>query len=535
MPGSPLLFPEIPSPNPVRPEVSAPMLRPHPASPPPLVAPALLALLVLATPCRASITLSGIEIDGDYSDGPAPEEDWHPGHPPSSDPVGSLDESLCGTSPAPKNDIGQYFLTNDYDYLYVGMERLTNNGNTSFFFRFDITGDGPSVGDFIFVFCYGSGAVVTDTYVLEWDPALSDWAQDASPPEVVFAVNLTRIPAPFGTLDEHGRPDTAIDAGRFAEARIRLSDIEGFDVCLADAVTGLIESKSSCSLSSECKDTTGPFTFSFEPLKVALDLRQAPGCEPLLIAVANAVSPRPATLAYRWFLDGEDITDRDPSWATSDAISIPLDTQCGATTVRVEVSDGTCTKTDEARTDVNRRPVAAIAALSVGACDKTLTFDGTASTDCNGAALQYLWDFDTNGVIDATTASGTFAYAGCGDRLVTLVVSDGDCASEPVYAQVHVNEPPLATLQVIPGACLSVDYAATSADCNLVSPSATHPESLTETLDFGDGTPSAPPGSGSHEYADCGTYVLTLTVSDASGCVSVATRTVTFSGLLDVR
>src|SRR5688572_24872548 len=144
----------------------------------------------VVTGALAATTTRGIEIDGNYTDGAGdPAEDWHPGFPPRTDPVGSADDTLCGTSPAPKNDIAQYFLANNRDFLYVGLERLTNNGNTSFFLSFDITGDGPSVGDFIFVFCFGSGTVVTESYVLEWDPATMSWVQDATPPEVLFAVN----------------------------------------------------------------------------------------------------------------------------------------------------------------------------------------------------------------------------------------------------------------------------------------------------------------------------------------------------------
>ena len=498
-----------------------------------------LALLVSAGAGRAlaSVTATGIEIDGDYSDDAAsPEEDWYPGHPPSLDPVGSADTSLCGTSPAPKNDIGQYFLANDRDYLYVGMERSTNNGNTSFFLRFDITGDGPSVGDFIFVFCFGSGAVVTDSYVLEWDPGIGDWVQDSTPPNVLFAVNTIREIAPFGTFDERGAPESSIDPGRFAEARIRLADIEGFDICNAGAVTGVIESKSSCSLSSECKDTTGPFNFSFEPLTVRVDLTQAPDCGPAIDAVATVVNAEPGgTTTFQWFLNGEDVTDRDPTWSTSSTIRIELEDECGPTEVRVVVSDGTCTEEATSTVDVNRRPVAAIGSLSVGACDRILTYDGAASTECSGAVLDYLWDFDSNGVVDAHGAAGSHVFPDCGDRLVTLVVSDGDCASEPVFAQVHVNEPPVASFQVLPSGCLDVDWTTASTDCDLSRPSATSPESLTEVLDFGDGSPPASGGSGSHAYADCGVYVLTLTVTDASGCMSADTRQVTFTSVLDVR
>jgi hypothetical protein len=492
--------------------------------------------LLLALPAQADFAPDGIEIDGNYVDDAAPEADWFPDFPPMSDPLGDEDTTLCGTSPAPKNDIINSFLANNYDYLYVGMERRTNNGNTSFFFKFDITGDGDSVGDFIFVFCFGSGATVTDTYVLEWDPALLEWVRDATPPEVVFAVNLTDETAPFGTYDERGRPTNRIDPGRFAEARITLADIEGFDVCEADGVLGEIQTKSSCSLSSECKDTTGPFTFSFEPLTVDLEVAQVPGCTPAITATANADTRAGAEdVSYQWFLDGEDITDRDPLYAVSDTILIELDDECGPTTVSVIVDDGTCIAEDSADVDVNARPEAVITELSAGACDKTISYDASGSTDCNGTELLYAWDFNGDGAPDSLEATGTYTYDSCGPKIVTLIVSDGECVSDPDVTAIHVNEPPVASLQVSPTGCLAVDWTAPSTDCDLGSPSPLYSESLSTELDLGDGSPPVSGAeSGDHAYADCGAYVLTLTVTDASGCTAEDQRTVTFTGVLTV-
>lgn len=497
---------------------------------------ATLAAALSAGPASAEFAPDGIEIDGDQTDDPAPEADWFPDFEPMSDPLSGEDDTLCGTDPAPKNDIVNSYLANDYEYLYLGMERRTNNGNTSFFFRFDITGDGPSVGDFIFVFCFGSGAVVTETYVLEWDPALMDWVRDATPPEILFAVNEDTIPAPFGTFDERGRPSNRLDPGRFAEARITLADIEGFDVCLADAVVGEIQTKSSCSLSSECKDTTGPFTFSFEPLTAELEVAQAPGCAPQLVATANADTREGAdAVTYRWFLNGEDITDRDPSHASSDTIVIELGDECGPVEVSVIVDDGTCTVEDAATVDVNRRPEAVIANLSAGACDLTVSYDASASFDCNEDELQYGWDFDGDGNPDSLEPSGTWTYDSCGAKPVTLVVFDGECSSEPVLAVVHVNEPPVAGLSVEPTGCLAVSWQSASADCDLLTPSPLYDEALSFELDLGDGSPPITgTESGDHVYPDCGTYVLTLTVTDASGCESTDERQVAFSGVLTV-
>ena len=493
---------------------------------------ALAATALAASPARAQVShfvTQGVEIDGNYLDDVAPPgRDWFPDLPPFTDPIAQDDETLCGTSPAPKNDLTNTFVANDFDYLYMGMERLANHGNTSFFFSFDITGDGPSFGDFVFVFCFGSGSRVTDSYVLEWDPVLREFRPDSTPPAVDFAVNEVRVLAPFGALDRHGRPSTVIDPGKVGEARVRLADIEGFDVCDADDVTLEIQTKSSCSLSSQCKDTSGAIHFSFTPLTADLAVSQAPGCAPEIVATAHAVSPRPGSVTYRWFLDGVEITGDDPTWAASDSIAIPLESQCGPVTVAVIADDGTCHVEDEADVDVNREPVASLGSPSVDACSGVLAFDGSASADCNGTALAFAWDFDSNGSVDSTAPSGTFAFAGCGERTVTLRVGDGECLSPPASLGVYVNAPPEAGIAIRASAahCLEIAFDVTSTDCDLSETSGLYTESLATTTDFGDGTAAVTDISGVHRYEACGSYVVTTTTTDASGCSSTVSRTV---------
>jgi len=480
----------------------------------------------------------GIEIDGDYLDDLMVDgEDWFPLYEPISDPIRQEDETLCGTSPAPKNDITNSYVANNFEFLYVGMERLSNRGNTSFFFTFDITGDGPSTGDFIFVFCFGSGERVTDTYVLEWDDGLGAFVRDSTPPSVDFAVNSERVLAPFGALDRHGRPTPTIEVGKFAEARITLAEIEGFDVCSASDVTLEIQTKSSCSLRSQCKDTTGPIRFTFTPIETSLELSQPEGCEPVIVATANAVSPRgSAPTSYTWFLNGEDITDRDPSWSSSDSITIELDEECGETEIRVIADDGTCDDEDSAVIDVNRRPVAEIGSADVGACDGMLTYSAAASTDCNGAELSYAWDFDEDGVIDSTDESGSWLYDSCGERAVTLTVSDGDCESEPVSTVVYVNETPAAGLAVSASEdhCLEIAYEVTSTDCDELQSSDLYTEALGSVTDFGDGSAPVTDGSGVHRYAECGVYLVSTTTTDASGCSDAVVREVTLDVIAEV-
>ena len=77
-------------------------------------------MLLLALPAWADLAPEGIEIDGNYVDDAAPEADWFPDFPPMSDPLADEDDTLCGTPPAPKNDIINSFLANNSDEQTVG-------------------------------------------------------------------------------------------------------------------------------------------------------------------------------------------------------------------------------------------------------------------------------------------------------------------------------------------------------------------------------------------------------------------------------
>jgi hypothetical protein len=492
--------------------------------------------LLPAGPALADRT-PGIEIDGNYVDDDPTDltEDWFAGHPPMSDPISQEDDTLCGTSPAPKNDITNAFAANNRDYLFLAMERRANTGQTSFFWVFDVHGDGPALGDFIFVFCFGSGDTVTDTYVLEFDEATGEWVRDSTPPDVVFHVNEMRELAPFGAYDRKGRLRPYIDRGKFAEASVDLDDIEGFDICEAEAVTLLIETKSSCSLRSQCKDRTEEMLYSFYPLGADLEVVQPDPCVPIVVATANAYEGQPP-YTYRWFLNGEEITDRDPTWASSDTIEIPLEEECGPAEVAVIVDDGECVVEDSAEVDVNQPPVAGIAGLIVGDCDMTLSFDGSGSTDCNpGAVLSYSWDLDGDTVPDSHDMAGTHTYPTCGERAVTLIVADEHaCLSEPAVSPIYVNEPPVAGLAIPGGDCLTIDWESTTVDCDLTVVSTLYQESLTQLVEFGDGE-SSPNDSGEHTYATCGSYPVTLTATDASGCTDEDSKTVTIETVIDVQ
>jgi glucose/arabinose dehydrogenase len=74
----------------------------------------------------------------------------------------------------------------------------------------------------------------------------------------------------------------------------------------------------------------------------------------------------------------------------------------------------------------NKSPQARISAdpASSSAAPLTVRFDGSASSDPEGAALTYEWDFDGNGTFDATGVSASHTYTTLGRHVARLRVTD---------------------------------------------------------------------------------------------------------------
>jgi glucose/arabinose dehydrogenase len=73
----------------------------------------------------------------------------------------------------------------------------------------------------------------------------------------------------------------------------------------------------------------------------------------------------------------------------------------------------------------NRAPVAKIGVdKTSGPSPLTVAFSSAGSSDPEGGALTYAWDFDGNGTTDSTAANPTFTYTSNGTKTPTLTVRD---------------------------------------------------------------------------------------------------------------
>jgi PKD repeat protein len=93
-------------------------------------------------------------------------------------------------------------------------------------------------------------------------------------------------------------------------------------------------------------------------------------------------------------------------------------------------------------TDQNDPPTAAFSFSPTSPMTgETVTFDASESTDSDGSIVEYRWDFDGDGSVDATTqsASITHAFSTAGDHAVELTVVDDDGATDSTTKTVTVE------------------------------------------------------------------------------------------------
>jgi PKD repeat protein len=104
---------------------------------------------------------------------------------------------------------------------------------------------------------------------------------------------------------------------------------------------------------------------------------------------------------------------------------------------------------------VNLAPIASFTlSTTTPQVNQFVTFNGTGSTDPDGAITQYRWDIDGNGTIDSTQSSFQARYSSSGTFTVSLTVFDNSGQSNSTTQQITVGNvapPPAPISQNGPG------------------------------------------------------------------------------------
>ena len=160
-----------------------------------------------------------------------------------------------------------------------------------------------------------------------------------------------------------------------------------------------------------------------------------------------------------------------------------------------------------------------------------MTADASASKDAQGQALTYAFDFgDGSAVVGpqaGATASHTFTSAG--SYVVKVTVTNASGLKDTAQQTVTVTAPPVA-----PTAAVSVTPASGVAPLQVTADASASKDAqgqaLTYAFDFGDGSAVVGPQAGataSHTFTSAGSYVVKVTVTNASGLKDTAQQTVT--------
>jgi PKD repeat protein len=130
-------------------------------------------------------------------------------------------------------------------------------------------------------------------------------------------------------------------------------------------------------------------------------------------------------------------------------------------------------------------------------------------------------EIETGTAESQPTIDRTHTYTIAGSRTVDLLVTDKDGGVGHAIAKLEVNAPPTVT-------SIGGPYTGTEGVSLSFTGSAFDPEvnPITYRWDFGDGTTAASGSrTSSHAYADNGSYVVSLVVTDSKGLQSAATTT----------
>ncbi|HSM29142.1 MAG TPA: PKD domain-containing protein [Woeseiaceae bacterium] len=287
------------------------------------------------------------------------------------------------------------------------------------------------------------------------------------------------------------------------------------------------------SQSAGCTNSAGT------PPNVPLDPEPAaPANNPPLADAGGPYSGEAGTTLIQFDGSGSSDPDGDAisfAWDFGDgntaSVMMPTHTYstAGNYEVRLVVNDGQADSEPSVTSAAISAPPANIAPIAdpggpySGEPGQTIVFDGSASADPNGDALEYSWNFG-----DGSTGSGVspeHAYTAAGNYTVTLTVSDGSLQSDPVSTTADIAVPPANRAPVAdPGGPYS---GAPGVEVRFDGSASSDPDGdvLTYAWDFGDGS-AGTGATPTHSYANPGIYEVSLVVNDGELPSAAATTRV---------
>jgi len=145
--------------------------------------------------------------------------------------------------------------------------------------------------------------------------------------------------------------------------------------------------------------------------------------------------------------DGLPDPSRTSTFVTGAAGPVDLESGPDGDLFYVSLNGGTVHRITYSAT--NQPPVADASAMpTYGYTPLTVNFDGTGSSDPEGHAITYEWDFTGDGTVDATGATASHTYEEAGEFDATLAVTDAQGARDTDTVEISPgNTPPVAKIE----------------------------------------------------------------------------------------
>lgn len=226
---------------------------------------------------------------------------------------------------------------------------------------------------------------------------------------------------------------------------------------------------------------------------------------PLVVNFTNTTTTNGANnLSYEWLFPG--------GFPASSNANTPPPISFGTGSYDITLISSSSNGCEDTLTRTNFIAVGGVTAGFSANSTSVCEGDAIVFTDASqGGVNSYGWDFDEDGIVDATTANPVFSYPVAGTYDVTLFANNpGGCGDTLTLVDyITVLPRPVASFSVNDStACLiPTTFTFTDLSTNAVS----------WNWDFGDGGTSALP-SPSHTYTANGVFPVCLIVTAANGC-----------------
>jgi PKD repeat protein len=253
--------------------------------------------------------------------------------------------------------------------------------------------------------------------------------------------------------------------------------------------------------------------------------------EMVTFSATGSSDPDGTIVSYEWDFNNDGVTDVTGQTATR-AFSL-----AGARPVRLRVTDnGGAVSTVTKVVPVQAAPPVACFTFTPATPNtgQAVAFDGSCSNDADGTIILYEWDFNDDGVTDATGMSVTRSFPTAGVYPVTLTVTDNDGAVDANTRGVPVavggtsgdNQPPTANFSV---SFAEGNEANIGEVVTFKSDGSSDADGTIGAYEWDfddDGVYDATGTTAAHVYHTGGAKIVTLRVTDDDGAFGFKTRVV---------